>query len=142
MNSLKGETFSSADGFLESQGEVRIIKMNFRKCVVIADNKWIWSVQEHRDELWHKKSSSLTLSSNSSLRLSSDGCCVGLTHQILEEMLNQLCNVIVTYCVYSERDSRSETISGTRPRCNKAGLELRTFFKRRIKRGSCSGGSA
>ena len=28
-----------------------------------------------------------------------------------------------------ERDSRSETISGNKPRCNKAGLELRTFLK-------------
>ena len=85
MNSLKGETFNSADGFLKSQGEECIFKMNF----VIADNKWIWSVRERRDELWHKDSSSLTLNSNPSLRLSSDGRCVGLTHHILEERLKQ-----------------------------------------------------
>lgn len=44
MNSLNGEIFNIADGLLKSKGEERTIKMNFMKCVVIAVNKWIWSV--------------------------------------------------------------------------------------------------
>jgi hypothetical protein len=90
VNSLNGGTFNSAEGFLKSQGEELIIKMNFRKYVVAAVNKWIWSVREQRDELWQKTSSSLTLSSDSSLKLSSDGRCVGLNTHILEEKLKSI----------------------------------------------------